>query len=62
MCIYCAKWSAVENLTPLYEEKQIHVLYYCEKCLPQVKKNIESLPWNHLYSWGQKGEIERHLN
>lgn len=54
--MYCAKWQPAEEMTPLTEKGKNYVEWYCEKCTPEVKSNLRSLPWSEQYRWGKKGE------
>ena len=56
MCTYCAKWNDMGTMTPLYEQGRTYIDWYCEPCLPAVKINVAKLPYNHLFTWGTKGQ------
>ncbi|MFJ7855320.1 hypothetical protein ACIQX3_21515 [Peribacillus frigoritolerans] len=56
MCMYCAKWEEVSNLTPLYEKGKDYVNYYCNRCMPAVKANLRKFPYHSLFTWGTKGQ------
>lgn len=56
MCMYCAKWDDMSNMTPLYEKGKDHVEYYCDGCVNSVKNNLYKLPYHHLFTWGTKGD------
>lgn len=56
MCLYCAKWDDITNLTPLFEEGKTHVSYYCDRCVTHVKHNLLKLPYHSLFTWGKKGQ------
>lgn len=58
MCIYCGKWYDLSTMTPMYEEGKEGYNAYCENCVDEVKSNVRSLPWYHLYYWGKKGSIQ----
>ena len=60
MCTYCGKWFEPNTImNPLFEEGKTHVLYYCEKCVPEVKSNLYDLHFGHLFTWGGKDIIKR---
>lgn len=58
MCTYCGKWFPENSMTPLYEINKDYVCFYCENCLETVKKEVRSLPFSHLYTWGEKGDTK----
>lgn len=56
-CTYCGKWFPASTMTPMTEKRKKYVHYYCERCLPDVRGNIRSLPWADLFVIGEKGQI-----
>lgn len=57
MCTYCAQWNDMAKMTPMFEQDKPHVNFYCEHCLPTVKKSVAQLPYSHLFKFGTKGEM-----
>lgn len=57
-CTYCGKTFETSTLTPLYEKGKTLNTRYCDRCVPEVKVNIRSLHWSHLYTWGKRGDEE----
>ncbi|MDF1995795.1 hypothetical protein [Peribacillus frigoritolerans] len=57
MCLYCAKWDNISDMTPLYEQGKERAEYYCERCVTHVKINLRKLPYHHLFTWGTKGQV-----
>jgi hypothetical protein len=51
MCDYCSKWFLARNMVSLHEQGTTFILYYCMSCYDEVKSNIASLPWSHLYTF-----------
>lgn len=58
-CDYCCKSFNTKELVPMYEKNKPHVNLICVRCLPEVKDNIRSLPWRHLYTFGEKGTYKK---
>lgn len=54
ICSFCGKWFDKNLMTPLYEKGKDFTSWYCERCIPEVKMNINSLPWKHLYTFEEK--------
>jgi hypothetical protein len=57
MCMYCAKYGNISDMTPLREHGKDYVNYYCPKCVDAVKINLRKLPYHHLFIWGTKGDV-----
>jgi RNase P subunit RPR2 len=51
MCSYCNKWFAKKNMISSHEKGKQIVLYYCESCYPEVRSNINSLPWKDNFTF-----------
>jgi RNase P subunit RPR2 len=54
MCIYCSKWLPLTEMIELHEKGKQHILYYCESCYPEVKSNLNSLPWKDEFTFYRK--------
>lgn len=51
LCIYCGKWFPVKEMVELHEKGKKQVLYYCMACYPEVRSNLNSLPWKDNYAF-----------
>jgi hypothetical protein len=51
MCIYCNKWFPVKNMVELHEKGKTIIMYYCMDCYPEVKSNLNSLPWKDNFTF-----------
>lgn len=51
MCIYCGKWFPAKDMVFMREKGKTRILYYCMPCYPEVKSNINTLPWKENYTF-----------
>lgn len=57
MCVYCGRRYPAATMTAMHEDGKTESSCYCESCLPAVKKNIATLHYRHLFTFGKKGEV-----
>jgi hypothetical protein len=53
-CSYCSKWFPITEMWELHEKGNIQVLYYCMACYPEVRSNINALPWRDDFTFYRK--------
>lgn len=51
MCEYCSKWFYIKDMVALHEKGKSIVSYYCMDCYPEVRSNLNSLPWRDNYTF-----------
>jgi hypothetical protein len=53
-CAYCNKWFQIKEMIELHEKGKTTILYYCTACYPEVKANINGLPWKDDFTFYRK--------
>jgi hypothetical protein len=51
MCAYCSKWFYINDMVELREKGKSVILHYCMACYPEVKANLNSLPWKDDFTF-----------